>query len=391
MEKKINVLYISQKPCIPVVDGGTYAIHSFLSAVSNVKDLNVTYLPISTPKHPHDALGFASAFKTIPQVVLALDPNRLTPHLLSIFSPIPMNVRRYQQRSTRQKLETLASNHSYDWIICDGLYALSVIPNEWFECKKILYRSHNLEFEHWAQRASFSSGIFGWFYHKISQKLKPYETALLKKCSAIFCLSTYDYSCIKSNINPSTHLFYPTFALQPSNIAPTAYTLYFVGDCTWPPNRDGITVFIDSVWPKIKEILPQVTLHLAGKGTARFTNKKAGIEGYGFIQDLKSFVADKQAMISPLRMATGINIKILENMAMGKPCIATPESAKGFPEKAGLLSIHPLPEAFASACLEQITHVEANRVTTKKAEEFIQEHCNETTQILQLEAFFHES
>ena len=95
-------------------------------------------------------------------------------------------------------------------------------------------------------------------------------------------------------------------------------------------------------------------------------------------------------MISPLRIATGVNIKILENMAMGKPCIATPESTKGLLEPSEIVSIHALDEHFAQACVNASLDSEWLKQYQKKAQEFIETHCNETKQTSQLESLLHE-
>lgn len=390
MEKKIKVLYISQKPCLPRIDGGTFAIYSLLRSLSKCNNVDITYAPISTPKHPHAEAQFAEHFKTIRQVTLTLNPNRPSREAFNVFSPIPINVRRYIHNNTIKTLNSLEATSSFDRIICDGLYALSVIPERWLENKNVIYRAHNLEWSHWSQRAAFSSGIKRWFYHKISRKLKSFEEERIKQCLTVLCLSAYEAAYLRDLFNPKTQLLYPTFSYAQVGGVELPNSFYFIGDCSWQPNADAIAYFLQEVWPKILINLPGASLHLAGSYTDRYTQKESQVYGYGFIPDVKAFVSDKQIMISPLRIATGVNIKILENMAMGKPCIATPESTKGLLEPSEIVSIHALDEHFAQACVNASLDSEWLKQYQKKAQEFIETHCNETKQTSQLESLLHE-
>ena len=390
MEKKLKVLYISQKPCIPTVDGGAFAILNFFTNITKLQNLEIIYTPITTPKHPFDNTAFNHEFNQITPIPLKINPDRLNCNLMNVFSSMPINVRRYHQKHLLNKISSLDVKNSFQWIICDGFYTLTLIPENWFSQKKILYRAHNIEADHWLQRSSFSGGFKQHFYKIISKKLYAYEKSLIKKCSAIFCLSAYDAAFIGEHFNPKTQLLYPTIPYRPTSESPLRDSFYFIGNCNWAPNLDGLKIFIEKVWPRIIQKIPQATFHLAGKNTEQFTNVATGVIGYGYVPNLKAFVANKSCMLSPLRMATGLNIKILENMAMGKPCIITPESAKSFPNNYRILSIHPLLDGFAEACISFSEHSTIQEENINSAKAFVEEHCHQPTQIQKLATFFNE-
>jgi len=145
-----RVLYITQKPHFPVVDGGTQAIASCYHLLRRCQDLELTYAPICTPKHPGDFSGVDQTIKLIP---LRLEPKVSLKVLWESVSN-PMNVVRYTLTNAASLLQSVDDNHPFNIVICDGFYALSVIPRAWFKSKHIIYRSHNLEFRHWEQRAT---------------------------------------------------------------------------------------------------------------------------------------------------------------------------------------------------------------------------------------------
>ena len=48
----MQVLYISQKPAFPVVDGGSFAMNRFFLDLNEVIETEIDYLSITTKKHP---------------------------------------------------------------------------------------------------------------------------------------------------------------------------------------------------------------------------------------------------------------------------------------------------------------------------------------------------
>ena len=110
-----RVLYITQKPHSPVVDGGTQAIASCYYLLSKCKDLELTYAPICTPKHPGDFSGVDQAIRLIP---LRIEPKVSLKVLLESIS-YPMNVARYTHSNAASLLQSDDSNNAFDVVICD--------------------------------------------------------------------------------------------------------------------------------------------------------------------------------------------------------------------------------------------------------------------------------
>jgi glycosyltransferase involved in cell wall biosynthesis len=326
-----RVLYITQKPHNPVVDGGTQAIASCYFLLSKCKDIALTYAPICTPKHPGDLSEVDHAINLIP---LRIEPKVSLKVLLKSVT-FPMNVLRYTQSNALSSLQSEDSKNQFDVVICDGFYALSIIPRAWFTSKQVIYRSHNLEYQHWKQRAMLEPWYLRWFYKRISRQLYTLEQTLVKACSVVLSIS-HEETRQLSQWNNNTRTWYPRINSKQFKTEHFAHEkrIGFVGNFEWIPNVDAMKWFIHSIWPIILKEQASATLEIAGKGSEVFNNPSLQIKGMGFVDSLDEFYFRKSIIISPLRYGTGLNMKIVEALSYGKVIVSTSTSIQGFEDKS---------------------------------------------------------
>ncbi|MFM7595295.1 MAG: glycosyltransferase [Flavobacteriales bacterium] len=326
-----RVLYITQKPHAPVVDGGTQAIASCFHLLSQSKDIELTYAPICTKKHPGDFSKTDDSIRIFP---LQINPKITIKVVLKSLSS-PMNVLRYTVSNAESQLQTEDDARNFDVVICDGFYALSIIPRRWFTSKKIIYRSHNIEHKHWEQRARFEPWYVRWFYKHLCNRLITLEKMLVVASHAVLSISDQE-TALLSTWNQNTITWYPSITMNPSVQEPRKYENHigFVGNFKWFPNTDAIHWFIQSIWPLILKEQSSAILEIAGKGSDVFDNPEQNIRGLGFIPSLDEFYKRQSIIISPLSFGTGLNMKIIEALSFGKAIVATPTSVQGFKNKA---------------------------------------------------------
>ena len=108
--------------------------------------------------------------------------------------------------------------------------------------------------------------------------------------------------------------------------------LVFVGVLNYPPNTEALAWFVTSVWPQLKSRLPHVTLNIVGKHPPPQILRLSRIEGInvtGAVPDVRPHLKHANLVIAPLRIARGVQNKVLEAMAMQRPVIASPAAATG--------------------------------------------------------------
>jgi polysaccharide biosynthesis protein PslH len=124
-------------------------------------------------------------------------------------------------------------------------------------------------------------------------------------------------------------------AKQPGSIAFTGVMDYF-------PNVDAVVWFCDQVLPIVQRQVPEAGLTICGSrptATVRRLAKRRGVTVTGRVPDTRPYMDRAEVFVAPLRMARGIQNKLLEAMAMGLPCVASAAAAAGtaVPDGEGIL------------------------------------------------------
>lgn len=106
----------------------------------------------------------------------------------------------------------------------------------------------------------------------------------------------------------------------------------FVGVLDYRPNVDGICWFAKEVWPHVVAQRPDQKLRIVGREPAAAVRELAampGVEVVGTVPDVRPYLERASVAIVPLQIARGVQNKVLEAFAMGKPVVASPEPLVG--------------------------------------------------------------
>jgi glycosyltransferase involved in cell wall biosynthesis len=98
------------------------------------------------------------------------------------------------------------------------------------------------------------------------------------------------------------------------------------------PNADAVLYFVRDILPLIRRDYPQITFDVVGRFPPRVVRRlhgKGGVRVLGEVPDLGAHVVRADISVAPLRIARGVQNKVLEAMAMGVPVVATPEAVEG--------------------------------------------------------------
>lgn len=108
-------------------------------------------------------------------------------------------------------------------------------------------------------------------------------------------------------------------------------SITFLGGETHFPNKDAVDWFIENCWSKIKEIYPQITLKIIGvwsEESKLYYKNDSSITFRGFVDDL-SVELKNSIFIAPIRIGSGVRMKIIEAINIGCPIISTTVGMEG--------------------------------------------------------------
>ena len=141
--------------------------------------------------------------------------------------------------------------------------------------------------------------------------------------------------------------FAPPFATDRLNFV-------FTGTMDYPPNIDAVVWFSQAILPIVRRTAPDAQFHIVGSSPAPELQALVapGVFVTGRVPDVRPYIANATAGVAPMRIARGIQNKVLESMAMARPTVVTSDAMTGIEATPGVeLLVADSPDALASACL----------------------------------------
>jgi glycosyltransferase involved in cell wall biosynthesis len=122
------------------------------------------------------------------------------------------------------------------------------------------------------------------------------------------------------------------------------------------PNVDAVCWFAAEIFPAIRHSIPSAQFYIVGANPAPAVRELAahlGIHVTGRVPDVRPYLAGATAVVAPMRIARGIQNKVMEGMSMAKPVIVTSDALEGIDAAVGaeLLLADDASSFAAAACL----------------------------------------
>lgn len=335
----MKILQVNNKVPYPTKDGGAIACMNMIKGFSHLGH-DVTVLAMNTQKHHVTPEEIPDNIKELADFRLVDVPASIRPvsALVNLlFSGKPYNAVRFIDRNFATALEHLLDEKEFDIVQLEGLYVCPYIPLIRGKTKALIaYRSHNIEFEIWQRTAALSKGWKKQYLKNLSRRIRRFETGMLNTYDVLVPITSRDEAMLNELGNRKPALVSQT-GIDSSVLIPNARDLeypsvFHIGSLEWSPNQEGLLWFIDHCWPDIHKKHPELKFYIAGRNAPEWLSQKfegRNIEFLGEVEDAYAFMNSKAVMIVPLFSGSGMRIKIIEGMALGKSIVSTPIGAEG--------------------------------------------------------------
>ncbi len=368
----MKILQICNKPPFPAVDGGAIAMGSMTrSMVMNSYD--VTVLNMVSYKHHATENDWQDELKQYCKLHFASVDLRLKPHkaFLNLFTSRSYHAERFYSEAVAQKLIAILKSEKFDVIQLETIFPFvyHAVIRKYSEAKIIL-RLHNMEHEVWESTANAEKHpLKKWYLALLAKRLKQFELEAFSKADGIITISSADYTKVQSlNLSIPVANIPLGVDLQQYPIAQTksesAVSLFHLGAMDWIPNQQGMSWFLDTAWKKLRGQFPQLHFYIAGRKMPEkfFKMQDAQLHVAGTVDSQFLFMQSKNIMVVPLLSGSGIRVKIIEGMALGKAVVTTSIGAAGIDCADGEnILIANTPDEFVqriSACVNTTSIVE---------------------------------
>lgn len=328
---------LCNKSPYPPGEGGPMAMNSIvtglLEAGHKVKILAVNsekyhILEKDIPKSYKDKTGIE-----LIDVNLSIKPVKAFKNL---FSNQSYHVERFISKEFTDKLTDILKKNKFDIIQLEMIYMAPYIDIIRANSDAlIVLRAHNVEHIIWDRIAKKTKFLpKRWYINHLVRTLKNYELSVLDKVDGIAAI-TYNDASFFRGVTTTPVIDIP-FGVNLEDFTP-AYkvhekpTFYHIGSMNWMPNEEGMKWFLTNVWEQVVDNIPDATFYIAGHNMPQWLlkTKKLNVKVVGEVPDAKAFVKEHDIAVVPLLSGSGMRIKIIESMALGKTVITTIVGAEG--------------------------------------------------------------
>jgi sugar transferase (PEP-CTERM/EpsH1 system associated) len=253
--------------------------------------------------------------------------------LAAIVSGEPMTLRYYRSAVLAQRVLAAAEQRRFDAAVA---FSSSMVPYaEALRGTPTLLDLVDVDSAKWAAYAPRHRWPLSWPLRREGRTLLAYERQAVAQARCTFLCTEQERELFHSlapeargrvevmrNGVDAEH--YSPDPARASPFAPDEVPLVFTGAMDYWPNVDAVCWFAESMLPELRQRHPKARLHIVGRSPAAAVRRLEGeaVHVTGTVPDVRPYLQHAAVVVAPLRVARGIQNKILEAMAMGRPVVA---------------------------------------------------------------------
>lgn len=332
----MRILYIATKNPFPPNEGGKIATFGNLKYLGE-RGHKVSFVFYSNKfdLDKNELQKFAHSIKPVDYDT----SNSVLGMLKNLFSPVPYNISKYHSKIMKDVvLETLSKN-KFDIVLIENLHIGFLVDEIKMNFKiPVVLRQHNLEMKIMKRFFESESNFVVKLFAKIQYlKFLKYEPQTCSKFDKVIMITEKDEeellklnSAIKTTVIPAG---FEQNSLKLPISQKERFSLFHIGRLDWPPNIDALKYFISEILPELIVKENRIRFYVYGGVLPNIIsipdNIKSHIIQKGFVKDLWSEIADKELAVVPLRIGSGMRLKIIELLAAGHNIISTAIGSEG--------------------------------------------------------------
>ncbi len=183
-----------------------------------------------------------------------------------------------------------------------------------------------------------------------------------ERCGA--ARSRLAFVCSEADRNRLRRLGFPRIAVVPNALPfppeppdlPNAATILFLASWHYPPNVLAGERLTKRIFPRIRVLVPEAQLLIAGQGSVELGERwgpRQGVRYLGYVDDLTALYRESRVVCCPITGGSGTRLKLIEAAGYGRPIVATRFAAEGLDLRDGREILYAEDDAgIAAACAE---------------------------------------
>jgi polysaccharide biosynthesis protein PslH len=342
----MNILFLCHR--IPYPPNKGDKIRSFNELIYLSREHNIF---LGTILDDRNDKGYADVLKKYCKEVYTVCFSKKLKLLKGLFTGKPFSVSNFYDKRLQNYVDNILRHKKIDVVICFcSSMAEYIFQNPLYKMNglagiKLVMDFVDMDSDKWLQYARYSRKPLSSIYRLENKRLFKYETQIYDIFDNSIFVSEREVRAFK-RLHPIARgikvipngVNYEYFTpkkvaeqTEPEKIS-DAPVLLFTGIMDYFANEDGVKWFCKSILPRIRARFPGVKFYIVGSKPTRPVRNLAHLKGVnvtGYVDDIRKYYMMADVCVIPLRIARGLQNKVLEAMATGNAVVATSNAKEG--------------------------------------------------------------
>jgi sugar transferase (PEP-CTERM/EpsH1 system associated) len=269
---------------------------------------------------------------------------RLLNMVFGLFLGLPLSVARFRDPSLEAWTARVLAQVQPDIIFVYSSALAQYLTGRVKPGTRVVVDFVDADAEKWRAYAAESKPPMRWVYAREFRRLVAYERGVLASANKGILISETERR-LQSGFIPEGEA---KLTVVPNGVntdffrlddaEPQGRNIVLCGRMDYRPNVDAAQWFVEAILPDVQRQCPDAVFQIVGAApTAEVLalSKAPGVEVTGSVPDVRPYLAQAAVVVAPLRIARGIQNKVLEGLSAGRPVVATPNAVDGISAQAG--------------------------------------------------------
>lgn len=297
--------------------------------------------------------------------IILRDRNRIGAALAGLCRGRPLSVELFDYPEMRRHVAKLLMERKIAAIFAYSNQAAQYVP-ELPAATRFIIDFVDVDSEKYAAYGQAQRGPMAWVNRREGRKLRAFERQVAARAAISLLVSETEAALFRgiTGLGPTQvkalengvdlQFFSPNAAFDSvdARLRGPGPLFVFTGQMDYRPNIEAVDSFARHSFVHIRKQFPDAHFVIVGRNPTTAVKALASLPGVqvtGAVSDVRGWLCAADIVVAPLRLARGVQNKVLEAMAMGKPVIASSQAAEGIAAVAGT---HLL---VANGCSEEVT------------------------------------
>lgn len=332
----IKILQIAPQVPYPLNHGGRISIHGITQGLYK-RGHKIDLVSYSNNSDNSYVKNYLSGICN-PHFLKVDTSNGIISATRNLLSSVPYNISKFITNELEVFLKDFLKKNKVDLVHIDYLHMGWTVDIIKSLCNiPIVLRQHDLHFK-LMQRfyENENNPMIKYFAYLQYKKFLTYEPNLCEKFDQCITITkTDEKELLKLNSKIKTQVIsigVEERLLELPINTKIPFSMFHLGPLDWLPNKEGLEWFLAQIFPKVISIIPEAKLYIYSSGGDKLKIDKSirkNVILKGYVNDIWTEVNDKELLVVPLRIGSGIRVKIIEMLAAGKLIITTNVGKEG--------------------------------------------------------------